>query len=261
MTSAGANQTRLTTNTTDDSRPAWSPDGTSIVFQSDRDDPNQPGCEGTGTCLYEIYTMSATDGSGQVNVSNDITFNDTSPDWETVSFPPITVDDFFYSPPIARPKLGGAVLWEFYSDHTASDNSGMGLFDSGTKSAGQFFEFTFTAAGQYPIICHIHPTQMSGNVKVPMKVAPVTGNLTTVFTITWANAPPPLPGYVFDVQISRPGGPGFVDWKPGVTTKTATFTADSGTGTYLFQARLHNANPGNGFASNYSAPISITVTP
>jgi plastocyanin len=258
MTSAGANQTRLTTNTTDDSRPAWSPDGTSIVFQSDRDDPNQPGCEATGTCLYEIYTMSATDGSGQVNVSNSLTSNDTSPDWETVSFTPITVDDFFYSPQIAKPKQGGTVLWEFYSTHTASDNSGMGLFDSGTKVAGQFFYFNFTAAGQYPYHCTIHPTLMSGTVKVPMKVAPTSGTQSTTFTLTWATTVPPS-GYKYDVQISRPGGTGFVDWITNTGLKTSTFVADGGTGVYSFQARIRNTS--NGFASNYSAPISITVNP
>jgi Tol biopolymer transport system component len=46
----------------------WSPDGTKIVFLSDRDGN------------YEIYTMNA-DGSGQTRVTNNPAI-DFSPDWK-----------------------------------------------------------------------------------------------------------------------------------------------------------------------------------
>jgi hypothetical protein len=116
--------------------------------------------------------------------------------------------------------------------------------------------FKFVAAGSYPVICTIHPT-MTGTVKVPITAAPLTGDLTTVFTITWAVAAPPT-GYNYDIQISRPGGPGFVDWLTNTNAKSGTFVADSGTGVYSFQARIQN---GIGAASNYSQPVSITVNP
>ena len=255
MTSTGASQTQLTSNTTDDARPAWSPDGTTIVFAADRDDPNQPGCE--GSCLYEVYSMSST-GANQTNLSNDLSFKDTSPDWESVAYTPVTVDNFFYNPATDKPKLGGTMLWEFSSEHTVTDATTMGLFDSGTKEAGQFFIVNFVGAGQYPYLCLIHPTQMTGTVKVPMKAVPTSGSLTTVFTITWASGAPPS-GYKFDVQIKRPGDTDFSDWFPLTTLKTTTFTPDGGTGVYSFQARLHNTV--NGGTSNYSAPVSITVNP
>src|SRR5439155_18279537 len=115
-------QTRLTTNETDDANPVYSPDGLKIAFQSDRDDPNQPSCEGSGTCKYETYTMLV-DGTSQTNVSNNITANDTTPDWQSVQGV-ITVGDFFFSPTTVKPKQGGALLWDFLSQnaepHTAT---------------------------------------------------------------------------------------------------------------------------------------------
>jgi plastocyanin len=254
MSSSGLNQTRITNNSFDDVRPAWSPDGTSIVFASNRDDPNQPGCVATSTCLYEIYTMSSA-GANQTDISNDLSFNDTSPDWESVAYAPVTVDDFFYNPATDKPKLGGTMLWEFYSEHTVTDATTMGLFDSGTMEAGQFFVFNFVAAGQYPYVCLIHPTLMTGNVRVPMRAVPSSGTQTTSFTITWVSGTP-LPGYTFTVQIKRPGSTMFVDWKPNTLLKTAPFVPDGGIGVYSFQARLQNASGQSG----YSAAVSINVT-
>jgi Tol biopolymer transport system component len=257
MSSSGLSQSRLTSNTTDDTNPAWSPDNLSIVFQSDRDDPAQPTCEPTLTCKYEVYKMNASDGSAQTNISNKVTADDTSPDWEAVSYY-VSVVDFAFNPSIAKPKLGGAVYFDFVGPtaHTVTDNSGMGLFDSLTKTAGTFFLVRFTAAGKYPYICTLHPTLMTGEVRVPMTAVPKTGGVTTVFTLTWAVAAPP--GYLLDVQIKRPNSSVFVDWLPGTTLKSSTFTPDAGVGTYSFQSRLRNTT--NGFASNYSVPVSITVS-
>ena len=68
MNPDGSNQTRLTTNTAVDLQPQWSPDGTKIVFRSERD----------GGGLSAIYVMNA-DGSGQTR----LTFNgfDAAPAW------------------------------------------------------------------------------------------------------------------------------------------------------------------------------------
>jgi Tol biopolymer transport system component len=240
-------QTKLTNNSANDINPAVSPDGLTVVFQSDRDNP--------GSGLYELYTMGS-DGSNQINISNNLTANESSPDWQAVSRV-VLVEDFLFDPATAKPVLGGTVLWDFVGavDHTATDNSGMGLFDSGTKSTGAYYVFRFVGAGSYPVVCTIHPT-MLGTVKVPMTAAPKTGNLTTTFTITWAAAVAPT-GYNFDVQIQRPGGT-FVDWRPNTNVKSSTFVADGGTGVYSFQARMQL---GTGAASGYSAPVSITVNP
>ncbi|MGH9968305.1 MAG: PKD domain-containing protein [Pyrinomonadaceae bacterium] len=116
MDSNAANLSRLTNNLSNDDHPRWSPNGTKILFQSDRDDPangNQDiyvmNADGTaqtrlttdaaddcnavwspdGTKIvfqslrngvyYQVYVMNA-DGSGQVNRSNGTT-NDSQPNW------------------------------------------------------------------------------------------------------------------------------------------------------------------------------------
>ena len=54
-----ADPRRLTYNQADDYSPAWSPDGTQIAFESDRDDPNPRSC--FPNCNYEIYVMNVQD--------------------------------------------------------------------------------------------------------------------------------------------------------------------------------------------------------
>ncbi len=63
----GSDATRLTTHAAIDTQPSWSPDGTLIAFQSDRDGNN------------EIYIMDA-DGSNPVRLT-DNPADDTEPSW------------------------------------------------------------------------------------------------------------------------------------------------------------------------------------
>src|SRR6267142_1761568 len=116
MNSDGSGQTRLTYSGANDDYPRWSPNGSKIVFQSDRDnpdtgymdiyvmnsdgsgqtrltsDPNDDGAaawspDGTKIVFqsfrngvnYQVYVMNA-DGSGQVNISNTMA-NETQPAW------------------------------------------------------------------------------------------------------------------------------------------------------------------------------------
>ena len=65
MEADGSGQTNLTNNLANDSKPAWSPDGTKIAFFSDR----------TG----DVYVMNA-DGTGQTNLTNN-GVSDTDPAW------------------------------------------------------------------------------------------------------------------------------------------------------------------------------------
>ena len=62
MNPDGSDQHPLTDNEADDMAPAWSPDGSRIVFESDRDDPNPHAC--FPSCNYNLYVMNA-DGSEQ----------------------------------------------------------------------------------------------------------------------------------------------------------------------------------------------------
>lgn len=67
MNADGSDQTRLTSNSAVDREPAWSPDGTQIVFWSNRDGDR------------EIYKMNA-DGSSQTRLTYN-SASDRSPSW------------------------------------------------------------------------------------------------------------------------------------------------------------------------------------
>ncbi len=139
--------------------------------------------------------------------------------------------------------------------HSATDSSGLDLYDSGTVSGGgPSTWFTFDAAGVYHFTCTLHPL-MVGQVDVPVRAAPAKGGLNRRFTITWAAAAPSA-GLVYDVQIKRPGGDWKV-WRDGVLGLSKTFRADKGTGTYSFRARSRNAGGGSSLWS-LSAQIRVT---
>ncbi len=171
----------------------------------------------------------------------------------------VSVSDFSFTPQGVTVAQGSQVQWNFYgpSVHSATDASGMALFDSGPMSPVSYYRFGFFAAGRYPYVSAPDGTLMTGNVKVPLIVAPGAGATSTTFMITCASASPPS-GYVFDVQISRPGGTGFVDWRKGVVTTSSAFVADAGPGTYGFRARLRRLS--NAAHSRWSSAASVSVT-
>jgi hypothetical protein len=70
----GSDQTQLTSNDDfDDSNPTWSPDGTQIVFASNRDTD------------FEIFVMDA-DGSDQTQLTSN-SADDTRPNWQPLQEP------------------------------------------------------------------------------------------------------------------------------------------------------------------------------
>jgi Tol biopolymer transport system component len=80
MNTDGSAQTRLTYSGANDDHPRWSPDGTKILFQSDRDTPE--------TGFADVYVMNA-DGGGQTRLTTDASDDSAavwSPDGTKIAF-------------------------------------------------------------------------------------------------------------------------------------------------------------------------------
>ena len=90
----------------------------------------------------------------------------------------------------------------------------MGLFGA-SINPGTEYAFRFTAAGKYEYSCSCSGS--TGRVAIPVKILPAAGGTGVVRTVTWA-VEDPAAGYVFDIQIKRPGIPGWTNWRTGVTT-------------------------------------------
>ena len=93
--------------------------------------------------------------------------------------PTITLKLIAFAPTDLRLAAGGTVTWrqDDVATHTVTsgrvEQSGGtatakpdGRFDSGNKSKGQTFQFSFADPGEYPFFCAIHPATMTGVVTV-----------------------------------------------------------------------------------------------
>ncbi|MDH5314032.1 MAG: plastocyanin/azurin family copper-binding protein [Actinomycetota bacterium] len=169
----------------------------------------------------------------------------------------VEVGDFYFDPATVPVKRGGSVVFDYVgpAHHTATDNSGLELYDSGSVGAGEPSTwFTFEAAGTYAFICTPHPF-MGGRVSVPMRAAPRTGGVHKRFTLTWASASA-TGDHVYDVQIRKPGK-AWTSWRRGVTMRGDSFTPNAGKGRYRFRARMRDVALGE--RSRWSAAVAIRV--
>jgi plastocyanin len=173
-----------------------------------------------------------------------------------------TVDmtNFAFSPKTATLASGGTIHWTNNSGsvHTATGDTPLALWDSGTVSNGGTFDFVFTAGGKYPYHCTFHSgLGMVGTVSVTIRAQPPSGPVGTMFTITVASITAPA-GFVYDIQKKNPGG-NFQNWMLGVTAKSVVFNSTGQpTGTYSFRSRLHRLS--DNAVSGYSAAKNISVT-
>ena len=166
--------------------------------------------------------------------------------------------DSYFDPTTVAVDRGGTVIFDFNGPelhHTATDSSGLELYDSGSVGPGEPSTwFTFDAAGVYSFVCTPHQG-MGGRVAVPMRAAPSSGGRHRTFTLTWA-AVDATGDHVYDVQIRRPGK-AWRSWRKGVTLRSDAYTPDAGTGRYRFRARMRDTALGQ--ASRWSAAVSIKV--
>ena len=167
----------------------------------------------------------------------------------------IQVSDTGFIPKAAPANLGDTVGWTITGSaaHQLVDASGMGLFDSGPRSFGSSFQFTFNSAGTYAV------TDTENNAASTIAVAvelPASGNVGTPLLVTWS-ATPPDDGFLFDVQIRTPRDTSFRNWRVGQTNISASFVP-SAAGKYGFRARLRNLT--TGAFSKWSPPSVVLVS-
>lgn len=159
------------------------------------------------------------------------------------------------SPPRALPGTNVECTFFGPTTQTVTDATGMGLYDSGPRGFVSSFDYTFTAAGDYPY--RSTTTGITETYKI-LPYAPRTGANGTPFTIRWASAAPAA-GFSFDVRYRPPGASSYGTWQTTTTQRSAAFTP-SATGRYVFEARLVDANTGPTTTSGWSPTVTVMVS-
>ncbi len=163
------------------------------------------------------------------------------------------VDDTGAVDPVLTSPMGLPLAWHFQSAntirHSVTDATGMSLFDSGLRGHDRSYLRRFSAAGTYRVVDA--GTGRLQQIQVPMKAQSQLGRI----RITWSIAAPPR-GFVFDVQIRRPGASSFARLKHGTTSTTSTLLARHGT--YSFRARLRRLSANR--ACGWSPSASVTIS-
>ncbi len=77
----------------------------------------------------------------------------------------VMIDNFVYNPVPLAVKVGTTVTWVNHDDIPHTVDSTAGKFKSAALDTDDKFEYRFTAAGEYPFYCRIHP-KMTGKIIV-----------------------------------------------------------------------------------------------
>ena len=172
----------------------------------------------------------------------------------------LMVQDFAFLTP-AKLALGQNVQFASFSHdfyHTATDTSGMALFDTGPIRPNGYGYATVPSAGSYAYDCSepksVHP-KMKGKLQAPVVITPLSGNVHTTFTVHWASGGLPA-GFVADVQRKAPGG-AWTTWQNGATVSFAT-TKLATVGQWSLRARLRRTS--NGKSSGWSAATKVNIS-
>jgi plastocyanin len=85
----------------------------------------------------------------------------------------VSMQSTMYNPQSITVKAGTTVVWRNNetngTQHTVTSgppNAPSGMFDSGTLSPGQSYQFTFSTPGTFAYYCRIHGAAMTGTVTV-----------------------------------------------------------------------------------------------
>ncbi len=137
MNPDGTNVTRIPNTGPNDVGPSVSPDGERIVFFGDR----------VGSGNQEIFVMAA-DGSGQVNISNNIAF-DFDPHWEQTPGTPMPSDTII-SGRVTTPSGSGlrnarVSLTDSQGERRSATTSSLGFYSFDMVRMGEPFVITVTS--------------------------------------------------------------------------------------------------------------------
>jgi hypothetical protein len=168
------------------------------------------------------------------------------------------VSDNFFDPTPLRIARGETLVFDYVGadQHTATDGTGMGLFDSGpVDGGGTSTWFTFSSAGRYAFVCTIH-AEMDGQLRIPVRVQPDSGGRHRDYTVRVASDPA-SGGAVHDLQVRRPGAKRWRIVERAFTDATVSFRPNAGVGMYRFRARLRI--PGTD-ASNWSPVARLRIS-
>jgi Tol biopolymer transport system component len=249
---ANGNATPIASHAADERNPSWQP----VAASSPTTTTTSPAATTTSPAATTTSPAATTTSPAPTTTTT------TSPTGTVGPMPPpdgvhVEVVDYRFDPATVGVGRGGTVVFDFVgpAHHTATDSSGLDLYDSGSVGAGgPSTWFTFEAAGVYAFVCTPH-TGMGGRVEVPMRAAPRTGGLHHTFAITWASTDA-TGDHVYDVRLRRPGKPWKV-WRSGVTMRSDSFVPGAGAGRYRFRARMRDVVSGE--ASRWSEAVSIRV--
>jgi plastocyanin len=162
-----------------------------------------------------------------------------------------------FGPSEIQLRRGGTVTFTFDGpdkSHTATDGTGLALYDSGpVPPGGPDFDATFTAAGTYEVVCTLH-AGMQGTVDVPVTAAPASPDRGDTVTVTWASVRSGGP-LVHDVQLRKPGGT-WTTWRDDVVARQGKLEVRR-LGTWRFRARLERAT--TGATSDWSRVATVSV--
>jgi streptogramin lyase len=166
-----------------------------------------------------------------------------------------------FSPRIVRVAGPGSLMtWGFYGSTAASatDATGLGLFDSGPELPVSFSSYVFGAAGSFLYEDGLMPTR-TGSVQVPVRVT-LSEGMTAQADVLWSTRMA-TGSTRFDVQVEQPGSAVFVDWLMDQTGRSQVFGPTDplyvGPGTYAFRARVRDEL--SGATSGYSPPRSVVL--
>ena len=156
-----------------------------------------------------------------------------------------------------RLALGSTVQWTFFGPGTqsATDSTGMGLYDSGRHSFVSTFSHVFDAAGDYTFHSTTNST-LSGVIKVMARVTPNSVTVGSPATVQFATGTA-SPGFHYEVQMRGPGQHSFSTWV-STTQPNASFTPLSA-GTYEFEARLVDTATSSPTSSGWSPIVTLTA--